>query len=197
MEKEDVKMEIANESVLLKIEEAKKEYIAENVTFISQNCIGGVFYSDMGMKFLSPTINLYFKEPDFVRFVQKLEYYMGLELEMSWEEEYPVGRLDDITVYFMHYNTCREAKESWEKRKQRINWNKIVILATDMVGFDDSTWKEWKKIQYPKILFSATDRNSSEVVCFSKYKELGHVPDLIPDREFYKDGMLIKVVKSL
>ena len=37
--------------------EAKKEYIAENVTFISQNCIGGVIYHDMGQKFLSPTIN--------------------------------------------------------------------------------------------------------------------------------------------
>lgn len=169
---------------------------AENFSIISQNCIGGVFYHDMGIQFLSPTVNLFFKEPDFVRFVQNLEYYFGVELEMYWEEEYPIGKLDDLYIYFMHYQTCSEAKENWNKRKQRINWEKIIVLATDMEGFDDRVWEEWCKIVYPKVLFTAVKRNSADEVFFSKYKAFGHVLDLIPNREFYKDGRLMQIVNS-
>lgn len=175
---------------------ACKQLKARDFSIISQNCIGGVFYHDIGMEFLSPTINLFFKGADFVRFVRNLTYYIGLELEMRWEEEYPVGTLDDISIYFMHYRTCREAKEAWDKRKKRINWEKIVIIATDMEGFDEDAWKNWCKITYPKVLFTVTNRNSPGVVSFPQYKETGHVHDLIPDREFYKDGVLIDTVNT-
>ena len=53
-----------------------------DVSIISQNCIGGVFYHDIGMQFLSPTINLFIKEPDFVRFALNLRHYMECELKM-------------------------------------------------------------------------------------------------------------------
>lgn len=175
---------------------ACKQLKARDFSIISQNCIGGVFYHDIGMEFLSPTINLFFKGADFVRFVRNLTYYIGLELEMRWEEEYPAGTLDDISIYFMHYRTCREAKEAWDKRKKRINWEKIVIIATDMEGFDEDAWKNWCKITYPKVLFTVTNRNSPGVVSFPQYKETGHVHDLIPDREFYKDGVLIDTVNT-
>lgn len=151
----------------------------------------------MHMRFLSPTINLFFKEPDFVRFVQNLEHYINTELKLVWGEEYPIGYLDDILVYFMHYQNCSEAKESWEKRKQRINWNKIIVIATDMEGFNEYTWKLWEKISYPKILFSVTKQEDRGVVTFPEYKKTGHVEDLIPDRKFYKDGILIKIINNV
>lgn len=179
------------------IKKAYKNLKTTGFTIISQNCIGGVIYHDMQMQFLSPTINLFFKEPDFVRFVNNLKYYINLEMEMSWEEEYPVGRLDDVMVYFMHYSTCSEAKNAWEKRKKRINWEKIIILATDMEGFDDSVWEEWCKITYPKILFTATKREKENEIFYRKYKKYGHVQDLIPKREFYKNGILIENINYL
>lgn len=176
---------------------ACKQLKAREFSIISQNCIGGVFYHDAGMQFLSPTVNLFFKEPDFVRFVQNLEYYMNLNLEMHWEEEYPVGKLEDISIYFMHYHTCREAGEAWNRRKKRINWNRIVVLATDMEGFDEDSWKLWCQIKYPKLLFTVVERNAQGVVVYPQYKEKGAVHDLIPDREFYKDEILIKMINAL
>lgn len=178
------------------IKKAYKKLSVHDVSIISQNCIGGVFYHDMHMKFLSPTINLFFKEPDFIRFVLNLEYYMNTELRMTWGEEYPVGYLDDIPVYFMHYRTCREAKESWNKRKQRINWSKIIVIATDMEGFDNYAWKLWTQIVYPKVLFTASERKNQGVVSFPQYKKNGHVVDLIPDRNFYKDDILIRTINN-
>lgn len=169
---------------------------ATGFTIISQNCIGGVFYYDMHMQYLSPTIGLFFKEPDFIKFVENLEYYINLELDMQWQEEYPVGKLEDVKVYFMHYNTCREAKDAWDRRKKRINWEKIIVLATDTEEFDEDVWRLWSQITYPKVLFTVSERKSSEVVIYPEYKELGSVPNLIPDREFYKGGVLISTVNK-
>lgn len=170
-----------------------------DVTIISQNCIGGVFYHDLGLQFLSPTINLFIKEPDFVRFALNLRHYMECELKMRWEEEYPVGRLDDIEIYFMHYETCKEAKEQWDRRRRRINWNKILILSTDREGFDEVVFRQWEHIPYPKVLFTAQQQFSKEKdsVFFPEYGKQGCVPDLIPNREFYRDGLIIQCFNSM
>lgn len=55
------------------IQRAKNKLMNEQFSIVSQNCIGGVFYHDMEMEFLSPTINLYFEQPDFVLFVLNLK----------------------------------------------------------------------------------------------------------------------------
>lgn len=167
-----------------------------DVTIISQNCIGGVIYHDLGMQFLSPTINLFFKEPDFVRFVLNLEHYMACELEMRWEEEYPVGRLDDIEIHFMHYETCKEAKEKWERRKQRINWDSILVLASDQEGFDEVVFQQWKQIPYAKVLFTAQTQyaQDQDSMFFPEYGAHGVVGDLISRRKFYKDGRIMEYI---
>lgn len=170
-----------------------------DVTLISQNCIGGVFYHDLGTQFLSPTINLFIKEPDFVRFVLNLRHYIDCELEMRWEEEYPVGRLDDIEIHFMHYKTCQEAKEQWDRRKKRINWEKIVVLCTDRDGFNETAFQQWKYIPYPKVLFTAQQSFSrdKDSVFFPQYSEQGCVPDLIPNREFYHSEKVVNVINMI
>ena len=168
----------------------------EPVSIISQNCIGGVLYHDLGMKFLSPTINLFFKEPDFVRFANNLTYYINCELQMMWDEEYPIGKLDDITVYFMHYDNCRDAKEAWNRRKERILWDKILVVSTDHEGFDQAAYTQWLKVPYDKILFTAHKSFSEDPdsVYYPEYEGKDCVPDLIPGREFYKDDKILNKI---
>lgn len=157
----------------------EKEYAklkAKDFSLIAQNCIGGIFYHDMRMQFLSPTINLFFKEPDFVKFVSNLKYYISLEPEMRWEEEYPVGKLDDIEIYFMHYHSCKEAKEIWNKRKSRINYDKILVLATDRNGFTDEVYKVWEEIPYKKVLFTVKNQYcDGNAVIYPEYQNEGYV----------------------
>ena len=80
----------------------KCNYEHDNITIISCNCIGGLVYSDLGMKFFSPTINLFIKSPDFVKFANNLKYYLSQELTLVSEKEYPIGRIDDIYIHFLH-----------------------------------------------------------------------------------------------
>lgn len=173
------------------IKSAKSQYGNKKVSIISQNCIGGVFYHDMGAEFLSPTVNLFLSCPDFVKFVLNLKYYMELELQMTWGEEYPIGILGDIKVHFMHYQTCTEAKEAWERRKNRINWDNILVLSTDMEDFSEEVFEQWQQIKYPKILFSAKEWEDKNCLVFPQYQMQGRVADLIPKREFYKNNILI------
>ena len=49
-----------------------------NPTIISNNCTAGFIYHDLGLKFLSPTINLTVK--DFPLFISHLEHYLSCEL---------------------------------------------------------------------------------------------------------------------
>ena len=181
------------------INKAYEELKTENFTIISQNCIGGVFYHDMGLQFQSPTINLFFEAPDFLKFVSNLHRYTEKQLVMYWGKDYPIGELGDIKVHFMHYSTCREAQNDWARRKERIDYDRIVILATDRDGFSDEEFKRWKALPYKKVLFTvnAQYREEKGVIYYPEYKKCGSIPDLIFAREFYKDGILISEVNQI
>lgn len=49
-------------------------------TIISNNCIAGIIYHNLGLKFFSPTINLYISGWDYILFVENLEDYLKCEL---------------------------------------------------------------------------------------------------------------------
>lgn len=188
---ERVKGRLQRTQLQKRIEEAVNGVNAEEISFISQNCIGGVLYHDLGLRFLSPTINAFIPEPGFVKLVLNLRRYMERELTMRWGEEYPIGTLDDVEIHFMHYNTCKEAKEAWDKRKARINWDKIFVIGTDRDGFNEAVYEQWKQIPYPKILFTAHPEFTEDAVCFPEYAAGGQVGDLISKRQFYKDRFLM------
>jgi uncharacterized protein (DUF1919 family) len=164
-----------------------------DISIISQNCIGGVFSHDMQMEFQSPTINLFMEAADYIKFVCNLEHYLNVELILRWGEEYPIGMLDDIKLMFVHYDTCQQARQAWERRKKRVNLNKVLVLATDRDGFDEAVFEQWKKVSYPKLLFTAQEKFSKhpDSLYFPEYQANGCVPDLIPKREFYKENMLV------
>ena len=106
-------------------------------TIISNNCIAGVIYHNLGIRFLSPTINLYISGWDYIYFVENLEYYLSCELIERKEHNkgFPVGVLTsndeskkDIEINFLHYKTFKEAKEAWYKRLKRVNYDNIFFI---------------------------------------------------------------------
>lgn len=191
-----IKGKIQRDRLRKQLARIKEAVRAEGVTIISQNCIGGVLYHDLGMQFLSPTINAFIPEPGFVKLALNLRYYMEQELVLRWEEEYPVGMLGDVEIHFMHYETCSEAKACWDRRKQRILYDKILVLATDRDGFDDAVYEQWKQIEYPKVLFTAQAEFTEDAIFYPEYEADGQVGDLISGRSFYRDKLLIRKINS-
>lgn len=137
-------------------EQYKSALNCDDFTIIASFCGGGTLYHDLGMRFLSPTINLAFDGPDFVRFCMDLPHYLAQEI-VEYKTDavnYPVGRLGDVEIRFVHFHSFEEAKQKWEERARRINWDKILIMATDRDGMTDCM-EQFDKISYRKIMYTA------------------------------------------
>ncbi len=127
-------------------------------SIISSNCVGGIISHELGMRFNSPTVNLFFKPSDYLRFITDLRRYCEAELVEVFDHKksYPVGRLDDITVYFMHYTSFEEAKTQWDKRKKRINYDKLFFMMIQRDGCTYEDIQRFNDLKYKnKVVFTS------------------------------------------
>ena len=99
-----------------------------------------------GMKNLSPTIGMIIYPDDYLKFCTHLHKYTNMQLEfISFEKskyyesvvhrkEYPIARLDDIELHFLHYHSQKEAELKWERRIKRICWDCVIYKFNDQNG---------------------------------------------------------------
>ena len=135
----------------------------DSFTILSSNCIGGVIYHRLGKQFLSPTINMWFRQPDFVSFCLHLDYYLQQKLSFyRGEESYPTAELrgtdeiPTIRLYFNHAKTEEEAEAAWEKRKPRIVRENLFIVLYKLDGVTVEQLKRLETVPCRgKVLLSA------------------------------------------
>ena len=140
-------------------------HIDPSITLISNNCTGGFMYHALKFQFLSPTINTLIKDEDFIPFCQNLKDYLnGPLLEKKSSLSYPVAALTSlhpstlkpVEISFPHETSFSEALIKWNRRKERINWNNIVIVGD---GYDrpeilSQLEKRKPTFPYPSFFFS-------------------------------------------
>ena len=102
-------------------------------TIISSNCIGTFIYYDMKLRFQSPTINLSFDMNDYIKFLENLKWYLEQPVIEYKDDrfDFPCGLIGDIEIRFNHYKSFEEAKNKWNERKKRINWDNLFIIGID------------------------------------------------------------------
>lgn len=122
----------------------RRKLKSTDFTIISNNCWGGFIYQQFGLEYTTPTIGMGFIDDDYIKFLERLDYYLSLtpifidpkdapdydlrkKLRGGSEIDYPVAKLDNITLWFTHYHSKEEALVKWERRKQRINHKKLLI----------------------------------------------------------------------
>lgn len=120
-----------------------------DISLITNNCIGGSILHDLNLRFNSPTINLQIFPEEFSKFCVNLKHYIDTDIvEYKPEDitdyhkncikkmydnrlvldEFPYGLCDDIIIAFQHYKTFDEAKSCWDRRKKRINYNHLGYI---------------------------------------------------------------------
>ena len=117
----------------------------KDVSILCNNCTGGFILHDLGLRFNTPTINLFFHGLDFFDFVEHLDYYIKQPLTQIANPcydpaapDYPVAilpgtkLLKDIELHFLHYKTFQEAEEKWNTRKARLNMDNLYVIWTFM-----------------------------------------------------------------
>lgn len=169
------------------------------ICIISQNCVGGMLYHDLKMKFYSPTINLFFTSSDFIKFVSNLNYYLSGELNFLNSFQYPVAQINDIYIHFLHYGSNEEALIKWNNRKRRLSKDDIIIFMTDRDGFDECDFKNFQQLPYHKLLFTCNKKwkNMPNVNYISRYKSYAELPDDFLTSKSYININLIMFFYSL
>lgn len=111
----------------------RKRLKNRKVSLIANNCNGGFTCHDLHMQFRSPVVNLWLKPKDFLKYLQNINHYMNVELTFIKEDgiNHPVGLLDDIKIYFMHYENEEIAKKKWEERTKRIDFENLFVLSIE------------------------------------------------------------------
>ena len=164
----------------------RKKLNTTDFTIISNNCWGGTVYESYGLRKNTPTAGMFIMPSDYVKFVKNLEYYIGLELifinpnESKWKEvlekkdnwgTYLIAKLDDIELHMLHYHDTRVAKEKWQKRKERIVWDKILYKFNDQNGATQKDIQEFVNLKLKnKVCFVAREdlKNEDGVIFISQ-----------------------------
>ena len=132
---------------------------------------------------------------DYIKFIYNLKEYIDkdidfIDINKSKHKDYllklnyssPIGKIDDIEIMFLHYNSEEEAKEKWNRRKKRIQWDNIIYKFSDQ---NMCTYNHLKMFN---------EFNAKNKICFTtrKYDEL----DTIQIKEFKNSENVLDDIKS-
>lgn len=109
------------------------------------------------MEFLTPFINMFENDMEYIKIMNNLEWYMKQEVKFAyWADgvhggKYPVGRLGDVLLHFNHAETFEEAYEAWNRRVGRINYDKVFAM---MFTEDPEVARKFAELPYNKVCFT-------------------------------------------
>ena len=115
-------------------------------SIICNNCWGGYVYRRYGLPYASPTVGLYFFAEEYLKFCNNLKLYLETPLTfIRWQDSKystalegknqtacPIGKLGDVEIVFLHFKTEEEAKDKWERRSARVNFNNLIYKFSQM-----------------------------------------------------------------
>lgn len=138
-------------------------------TIISNNCWAGHVYRRYGLNYNTPTVGMYFFPDEYLRFVSNLKVNVNLPMSFIPVEKskhykrlkelnqinVPIALLgDNIEIVMLHYHSEEEVLEKWNRRKQRINWDHLLVKNTQMNGMTGTQVKEFDELPFEhKIIF--------------------------------------------
>lgn len=171
----------------------KKFLRNQDFTIISNNCWGGMIYESYNLPKNSPTVGLYIMPDDYIKFLKNIKEYVKLELkfisidESNWKDfvkendkkagQYPIGKLKDVEIFFLHYHSEQEALEKWRRRCKRINWNKMIYKFNDQNGCTENNVKDFFNLDLEEqLFFTVKDWNiDRKYIKIKQFNKIDHI----------------------
>ena len=147
-------------------------------TLLTSDCMAGLIYHTMGRQFLSPTINMSIRDPDFLKLLSDMDYYFQHEIEFVESPHYPIGYIGEgdkrIKINFEHYKTNDEAREKWYARGKRMTDNVFVVVADQKLT--DEQMEQFRHLEdhlpiRRKVMFTwdPARADGKEIFCVKSY----------------------------
>ncbi len=160
-----------------------------DMTLLIPNCAGGHLFHDLGLRFMSPTINIMMYQNEFLKFVFHLDDYIESELHFYKHQEFDfpcaklsVEGLPDVNLHFTHYESEEEAREKWESRKKRINKDNMFIFIEER---DEITKED---------IESLAQLNVKGIVAFT-CNDYPDIPYQVYIQKYHNDGEIGNILK--
>lgn len=172
----------------------RKKLKIKNPTIISNNCWAGIVSQYLGIKYYTPTIGLYFFSEEYIKFLERFDYYIKQKLEIidTKDSKYYdemikknhqnaiVGKLDDVEIVFLHMKTGKEAIEKWNKRVKRINRRNIIFKFCEQNECSIEHIKRFENLPFKnKICFTTKE--------YPEYKSVILFKDQVKNEEVVRD----------
>lgn len=149
-----------------------KSLALKNCSFsiISNDCWGGDVYQNFSIQYQTPFVGTRIINKCYLRLLKNLKWHLKLPLEFSNFSRYKYVNLElqdrpfvigilngDIEIHFYHETNEKKVLDSWERRLERINWDRIFVKFSDFFEEDFSPYlKEFESLEFSnKICFTA------------------------------------------
>ncbi|GEO06002.1 hypothetical protein AAE02nite_36660 [Adhaeribacter aerolatus] len=165
------------------------------------------------MPYLSPTAGLYFFFPDYInflsdlkgnleaklRFVTESKYSLGNERYNKAKKSYPIALLnDEHEIHFLHYANQYEAESKWHKRAERVDFDKLVVVGTELDQCTEKDIRDFDRMNFErKFFFTRKDYNLPSTIYIKDFEHNVKIGD--PYRSghiLYKSLAINKNVKQ-
>lgn len=162
-------------------------------SIIASNCTGGFLSHWLGLEFKTPFVNLFLDNNDFLTAMENFdEFIEGQIIELKNNpHSYPIGvGVHGEKIHFSHYPDFKTAIEFWEKRKPRLDRERMIIMLSNLGCGIESAEKTKKEIYNEelkvinrfnllpfknKIVFSGFNFKLPNVIYIKGYSDLpGH-----------------------
>ena len=124
------------------------------LSIVAQHCFGGLISHTLGLPFRSPTVNMFFREKDFMKFLRTLPAclndsltFKSTRFDEGTKLNYPVVTLGDVEIHMNHYGDFDTAVDAWNRRKARINWRNLFVT---MYTAGEETAREFDALPFGK-----------------------------------------------
>lgn len=189
----------------------KKKLKCEDFSIISNNCFGGIFYRNNNLKYRTPTCGLAIMADEYIKFIYNLEYYLSIDnieevqIENSKYRNYLkktkyggiIGKIDDLEIMFLHYDSINEAKDKWNRRKKRINKDKIIFKFNDQNLCDYSHLKKFNEFSAKnKICFTSKRYDELNTIQLKQFEKYEYVLSDVRQNDYKKYFNMYKYINS-
>ncbi|MDU0370356.1 DUF1919 domain-containing protein [Hymenobacter endophyticus] len=128
--------------------------------------LGAEVYKYVGMPFNTPFIGLFLMGPCYLELLRNPQHYLSQELvfqqtsrydeinRIREKNPYPLATLGGkVEVDFLHYHSEQEAREKWQRRVARINWNNLLVkFDGSKDGATPELVREFAQMPYKRLL---------------------------------------------
>jgi uncharacterized protein (DUF1919 family) len=123
--------------------------VPKSFSIISDDCWGGQIYRQLHIRYLTPTVGLMIRSSDYLNYIENLDSIHHDELIfIKSKKNYPVAKLSNVRIDFMHYASEAEALKKYFDRYARIDRTKIFYkIDFGKKSYTRSDIDRWNRLQ--------------------------------------------------